>query len=173
MTCLIDLNDPVTDNDPITDNDPASVGWPVSRMVHWTDQGWWTDQIDSAIADPEPAAANSRITLLHRELALALRRVTGADAGPTYHAWAVWASVKAGRVIRGEEGSSIVAGAPLAGFATGCLAASASLGGHGIAGAVGVGVLAAVATQAGARRARSRASSASANARSSIIARRS
>jgi hypothetical protein len=154
MTCLIDLSDP------ITDSDPASVGWPVSRMVHWTDQGWWTDQIDSAIADPEPAAVNSRITLLHRELALALRRVTGADAGPTYHAWAVWASVKAGRVIRGEEGSSIVAGAPLAGFATGCLTASASLGGHGIAGAVGVGVLAAVATQAGARRARSRASSA-------------
>ena len=159
MTCLIDLEDPMADSD------PASVGWPVSRMAHWTDQEWWTAQIDSAIADPDPAAVNSRITLLHRELALALRRVTGADAGPTYHAWAVWASLKAGRVIRREEGGSVVAGAPLAGFATGCLSATAHRGrgrhlGARITGAIGVGVLAAVAARAGARRAQSQASSA-------------
>lgn len=140
MTCLIDLNDPVVDDD------PAAAGWPLSRMVNWTDQGWWTDQIDSAIADPDPAAVNARITLLHRELALALQRVT---AGPTYHAWAVWASVKAGRVIRREEGRTVVAGAALAGFAAGCLT-----------GAVGVGLLGAAIAWAAARRAQSRASSA-------------
>ena len=49
MTCLIDLNDPMAEGN------PASAGWPVSRMANWTDQGWWTDQIDSAIADPDPA----------------------------------------------------------------------------------------------------------------------
>lgn len=160
MTCLIDLNDPVAASD------PASLGWPAFRMVHWTDQEWWTDQIDSAIADPDPAAVNARITLLHRELALALRRVTGADAGPTYHAWAVWASVKAGRVIRREEGNTVVAGAPLAGFATGCLTATSPLGGRGqhpgarITGAIGVGLLAAGVAWAGARRAQLRSSSA-------------
>lgn len=134
MTCSIDLNDPIADGD---------------RMINWTDQGWWTDQIDSAIADPDPAAVNARITLLHRELALALQRVTGVDAGPTYHAWAVWASVKAGRVIRREEGKTVVAGAPVAGFAAGCLT-----------GAIGAGLLAAAVAWAGARIAQSRASSA-------------
>jgi hypothetical protein len=160
MTCLIDLNDS------IAEGDPASVGWPASRMLHWIDQDWWTEQIDSAIADPDPAAVNSRITLLHRELALALRRVTGVEAGPTYHAWAVWASVKAGRVIRREEGNPVVAGAPLAGFATGCLTTTATPGGRGrhagarITGAIGAGLLAAGVAWAGAHRAQSRAGSA-------------
>lgn len=160
MTCLIELNDPMADSD------PASAGWPASWMVNWTDQAWWTDQIDSAIADPDPAAVNARITLLHRELALALQRVTGADAGPTYHAWAVWASMKAGRVIRREEGKSVVAGAPVAGFATGCLTATLPLGGRGqrpgarITGALGAGLLAAGVAWAGALRAQSRSSSA-------------
>lgn len=153
MTCLIDLNHP------IGQSHTAPVEWPASRTAHWADQGWWTEQIDSAIADPDPAAVNARITLLHRELALALQRVTGADAGPTYHAWTVWASVKAGRVIRGEEGSVVVAGAPLVGFATG-LTAAGSLAGQGIAGAIGAGLLAAVVARAGARRAQSRSSAA-------------
>ena len=156
MTCAIDLNGPMAGGA------PASVRWPASRTVRWADQRWWTEQIDSAIADPDRAAVNARITLLHRELALALQRVTGVDAGPTYHAWAVWASVKAGRVIRREEGSPVVAGAPLLG-AMGGVTATAARAGRGqrsaarITGAMGAGVLGAMVAWAGARRCQSRA----------------
>ncbi|MEI6254750.1 MAG: hypothetical protein WCP30_18290 [Mycobacteriaceae bacterium] len=76
-------------------NDP--VGWPSERLAYWGDAKWWGALIDGAIAEPDPASANARITLVHKELSLALTQVIGADAGPTYHAWAVWASLRAPR----------------------------------------------------------------------------
>jgi len=95
-------------------NDP--VGWPSERMAFWSDEQWWQKLIDGAIADPDPASANARITLIHKELSLAMTQVIGADAGPTYHAWAVWASLRAGRTIRREDARWTLALAPVVGF---------------------------------------------------------
>lgn len=95
-------------------NDP--VGWPSERMAFWSDEQWWQKLIDGAIADPDPASANARITLIHRELSLAMTQVIGAEAGPTYHAWAVWASLRAGRTIRKEDARWTLAAAPAVGF---------------------------------------------------------
>lgn len=138
-------------------NDP--VGWPSERMSHWGDQQWWTALIDGAIADPVPRNANARITLVHRELSLALTRIIGPDAGPTYHAWAVWASLRAGRTIRQEDARWTLAAAPAAGFAAGAAAGLAAPRARA-AGALGAGLLGALAGRAAAARALSRASAA-------------
>jgi hypothetical protein len=73
---------------------------PVTR---WDDHEWWRSQIDMAIAGGDPALCNLRITLAHQELSLALRRITGENAGANFHTWAVWGSKKAGRTIRNED----------------------------------------------------------------------
>lgn len=96
-------------------NDP--VGWPSERMAFWADEQWWQQLIDGAIADPDPASANARITLIHKELSLAMTQVIGVEAGPTYHAWAVWASLRAGRTIRKEDARWTLMVAPIVGFA--------------------------------------------------------
>lgn len=136
---------------PLTDE---PIDWPADRIACWGDEKWWQAEIDGAIADPDPSGVNARITLLHRELALALARVVGPDAGPTYHAWAVWASLKAGRVIRREEGSWILGAAP-----TAALAAGSFVGLPGI-GSVCAGLVGAVAAVAVTARGLSRASAA-------------
>ena len=140
--------------------------WPAARMAHWADESWWQARIDDAIADSDPAIVNARITLLHRELALALAQILGTDVAPTYHAWAVWASLKAGRTIREEEGRWTRWAAPLAGFTLCSAAALTALGVRGArttirtGSALGAGVLAAIVGRSVTGRALSRASKA-------------
>lgn len=140
------------------------VGWPTERMAFWDDEQWWTALIDGAIADPDPANANKRITLIHRELSLALTRIIGAGAGPTYHAWAVWASLRAGRTIREEDARWTLVAAPVGAFAA--IAAPTALAAAGAgpvtrsAGALGLGLLGAFAGWRQAARLMSRTSGA-------------
>lgn len=69
----------------------------------WSDQAWWYARIDDAIDDRHPVLSNLRITLVHRELSIALRRLIGDDSGANFHTWAVWGSKTAGRTIRRED----------------------------------------------------------------------
>lgn len=101
--------------------------WPAARIARWHDEDWWHQQIDSAIADRNAANVNARITMLHSELAAAMTRIIGTEAGPTYHAWAVWASYKAGRVIRKEEARWTLAAMPIAGLIGGSALGLAAL----------------------------------------------
>lgn len=63
----------------------------------------WQEQIDAAIAGPDPVLCNLRITLTHQRLSLALHQITGAASGANFHTWAVWGSKKAGQTIRQED----------------------------------------------------------------------
>ena len=69
----------------------------------WADQAWWCARIDEAVDDRDPVLSNLRITLVHRELSIALRWLIGDDSGANFHTWAVWGSKTAGRTIRREE----------------------------------------------------------------------
>jgi hypothetical protein len=69
----------------------------------WADQAWWCARIDEAVDDRDPVLSNLRITLVHRELSIALRRLIGDDSGANFHTWAVWGSKTAGRTIRRED----------------------------------------------------------------------
>jgi len=69
----------------------------------WADQAWWSARIDEAVDDRDPVLSNLRITLVHRELSIALRRLIGDDSGANFHTWAVWGSKTAGRTIRRED----------------------------------------------------------------------
>jgi hypothetical protein len=69
----------------------------------WTDQAWWHARIDEALDDRDPVLSNLRITLVHWELSIALRRLIGADSGANFHTWAVWGSKTAGRTIRRQD----------------------------------------------------------------------
>lgn len=145
-------------------NDP--VGWPSERMAFWADEQWWQKLIDGAIADPDPASANARITLIHKELSLAMTQVIGAEAGPTYHAWAVWASLRAGRTIRKEDARWTLAVAPVVGFVTIATSGFTALVGLRTAsrtrraGSLGVGLLGALVGWRSADRTMSRTSAA-------------
>ncbi len=135
-----------------------AVGWPAERMARWGDLQWWNALIDGAIGDPDPAAANARITLVHRELSLALTGIIGAEAGPTYHGWAVWASRRAGRTIREEDARWTLAAAPAAGAAVAAAAARCLLPRRARrAGVPAAGLLGALAGRQAAARAMSRA----------------
>jgi hypothetical protein len=69
----------------------------------WADQAWWCARIDEAVDDRDPVLSNLRITLVHRELSIALRWLIGDDSGANFHTWAVWGSKTAGRTIRRED----------------------------------------------------------------------
>ena len=69
----------------------------------WFEAAWWEREIDSVLALPDPRLCNLRITLAHYQLSLALRALTGTDAGANFHTWAVWGSKKAGETIRRED----------------------------------------------------------------------
>ncbi len=92
----------------------------------WFDAAWWQDEIQAVIGDPEPIRANLRITISHDRLSLALRTVTGADAGANFHTWAVWGSRKAGATIRCDDTARVRRGvqriATVAGVASSLLA---------------------------------------------------
>jgi hypothetical protein len=68
----------------------------------WTEQTWRT-RIDEAIDGRDPVLSNLRITLVHQQLSLALRRLIGQNSGANFHTWAVWGSKTAGRTIRRED----------------------------------------------------------------------
>lgn len=63
----------------------------------------WQDQIDRALATPDPLLANMRITAAHYHLSLVLHQILGPDTGANFHTWATWGSKKAGQTIRQEE----------------------------------------------------------------------
>ena len=69
----------------------------------WADQARWSARIDEAVDDCDPVLSNLRITLVHRELSIALRWLIGDDSGANFHTWAVWGSKTAGRTIRRED----------------------------------------------------------------------
>jgi hypothetical protein len=69
----------------------------------WADQAWWRARIDEAVDDRDPVLSNLRITLVHRELSIALRWLIGDGSGANFHTWAVWGSKTAGRTIRRED----------------------------------------------------------------------
>jgi hypothetical protein len=103
--------------------------WPSDRTCRFGDGDWWQAEIDAATVPGDPALCNLRITLLHHELSLALRSVTGAESGANFHTWAVWGSKKAGRTIRQEDvpwlrPAAAAAGGLAGGRATAALAAS-------------------------------------------------
>jgi hypothetical protein len=95
-----------------------------------------------------------------------MTQVIGAEAGPTYHAWAVWASLRAGRTIRKEDARWTLAAAPAVGFVA--IAASGIVALAGLrtaprtrrAGSLGAGLLGALAGWWTADRALSRTSAA-------------
>ena len=70
---------------------------------HWSDQTWWRERIDEAVDGRDPVLSNLRITLVHQQLSLALRRLIGEGSGANFHTWAVWGSKTAGRTIRRED----------------------------------------------------------------------
>jgi len=69
----------------------------------WTDQAWWHARIDEALDDRDPVLSNLRITVVHRELSIALRQLIGDASGANFHTWAVWGSKTAGRTIRRQD----------------------------------------------------------------------
>lgn len=59
--------------------------------------------IEVALREPLPAVSNEKVTAAHFALSEALQEVTGREAGPNFHSWAVWGSKKAGVTIRQED----------------------------------------------------------------------
>lgn len=100
----------------------------------WFDAAWWQSEIRDVIADPDPVRANLRITLSHDRLSLALRSVTGADAGANFHTWAVWGSRKAGSTIRCDDTARMRRDVQRAAMAAGVAASLLSLRARGKAG---------------------------------------
>jgi hypothetical protein len=98
-----------------------STGYP----PQWFDHAWWDDEIDRAIATPDPALANLRITVAHYQLSLALRATLAPAAGANFHTWATWGSKKAGTTIRQEDVPYLPALARWAGAGMGLLGLAA------------------------------------------------
>ncbi len=92
---------------------------------YWFDSAWWEDEIDRAIATPDPALANLRITVAHYQLSLALRATLAPAAGANFHTWATWGSKKAGTTIRQEDVPHLPALARWAGAGVGLLGLAA------------------------------------------------
>ena len=69
----------------------------------WSDEAWWRTEIDEAVGHRDPVMSNLRITLVHQQLSLALRRLISEGSGANFHTWAVWGSKTAGRTIRRED----------------------------------------------------------------------
>lgn len=80
----------------------------------------WNLRIDRAVAEPNPACSNAKITDLHAVLGRELSRVVG--GGPNFHTWAVWGSGKAGETIRGEGNEGAEQEVPLVAALAGLLA---------------------------------------------------
>jgi hypothetical protein len=59
--------------------------------------------IAESIAEQSPAKSNRLVTEVHYDLSENLQNITGREAGPNFHSWAVWGSKKAGVTIRQED----------------------------------------------------------------------
>lgn len=55
--------------------------------------------IRAAISESNVIESNRRITFLHSQLGKALQAVIGPEAGPNFHHWAAWGSLKAAETI--------------------------------------------------------------------------
>ncbi len=83
--------------------------------------------IEESVREISPAVSNRKVTEAHYILSEALQELTGKDAGPNFHSWAVWGSKKAGVTIRQEDldsalkNATVVSG--IVGFVVGLLAA--------------------------------------------------
>jgi len=107
----------------------------------WLDAAWWREEIQNVILDPDPVRANLRITLSHDRLSLALRSVTGADAGANFHTWAVWGSRKAGETIRCDDTMRVRQGVQRAATVVGLAASLLALRARGRTGHIQSAVL--------------------------------
>jgi hypothetical protein len=85
------------------------------------DSVWWDQQIDQAVATPDPVLANLRITMAHYQLSLALRAILAPTLGANFHTWATWGSKKAGVTIRQADVPGLPAVARLVGGGLGLL----------------------------------------------------
>jgi hypothetical protein len=59
--------------------------------------------IEASVRETSPAVSNQKVTAAHYVLSEALQELTGKEAGPNFHSWAVWGSKKAGVTIRQED----------------------------------------------------------------------
>ena len=59
--------------------------------------------IEESVNETSPAVSNQKVTAAHFVLSEALQELTGREAGPNFHSWAVWGSKKAGVTIRQED----------------------------------------------------------------------
>lgn len=111
-------------------------------QAEWFDAAWWQDEVRAVIADSDPVRANLRITLSHDRLSLALRSVTGVDAGANFHTWAVWGSRKAGATIRCDDTARVRQGVQRVATMAGLAASLLALRARGRAGHLGSALLA-------------------------------
>ncbi|CAN5269140.1 hypothetical protein BH10ACI1_BH10ACI1_01210 [soil metagenome] len=85
-------------------------------------------KIEESVNEPAPAVSNQKVTAVHFMLSEALQELTGTEAGPNFHSWAVWGSKKAGVTIRQEDLDSALKDATnvsgIVGFVVGLIAAA-------------------------------------------------
>ncbi len=85
--------------------------------------------IKESVNETSPAVSNQKVTAAHFVLSEALQELTGREAGPNFHSWAVWGSKKAGVTIRQEDLDSALKDATnvsgIAGFVLGMMTAAA------------------------------------------------
>lgn len=73
-----------------------------AKLREWDKTDCWR-MIEESISETSPAASNRKVTAAHYVLSEALQDLTGREAGPNFHSWAVWGSKKAGVTIRQED----------------------------------------------------------------------
>jgi hypothetical protein len=73
-----------------------------AELYEW-DKADYARLIRESISETSPAASNRKVTAVHYVLSEALQELTGREAGPNFHSWAVWGSKKAGVTIRQED----------------------------------------------------------------------
>lgn len=87
--------------------------------------------IEESVKESSPAESNRKVTEVHYILSETLQNLTGTEAGPNFHSWAVWGSKKAGVTIRQEDLDSALKDATnvsgIVGFICGLLAAFAAI----------------------------------------------
>ena len=87
-----------------------------------------SELIKESIVEKSPAVSNQKVTAAHYVLSEALQELTGREAGPNFHSWAVWGSKKAGVTIRQEDLDSALENATtvsgISGFIAGLIVAA-------------------------------------------------
>ncbi len=105
--------------------------WSSASELSKSDKANLFEIIESSINENSPAVSNQKVTAAHYLLSEALQKLTGTEAGPNFHSWAVWGSKKAGVTIRQEDLDSALKNATLVsgivGFIAGLITAAGVL----------------------------------------------